>query len=177
VGTKKVKITIKVTCCESQLHFHLTYFPGPPSRLSFISPSDGHLSVSNGEILNSVTLACQDEFGNRCAPSPQFGPRWSVKLDDKGPLTTETSVEYFPVQTDGIVTLDGLVAELEEVVTYPGVRIVQSLQLEWPMHLKGGGGGHDQDSAVVKEELCITVTPGTRPSSLEVYELCLLESS
>jgi hypothetical protein len=165
-----VKILIKVTCCEPQLHFHVTYFPGPPHRLSFLSPSDGHISVPNGDILNSITLACLDEYGNRCAPSSQFGPRWYVKLDEKGPLSADT--EKFAVQTDGLVTLDGLIAELDDVVSYPGVRIVQSLQLEWPMHL----GVLSQQESIVKEELCVTVTPGTRPTSLEVWCSPLLPS-
>lgn len=160
VGSKKVKIAVKVSCCQAQMFFHLTYIPGCPRRLSFITPSDGHISVPNGEILETITLACLDGYGNRCSPTPQFGTKWYVRLDEKGPLSCD--LEKFPVQTDGLVTLNGLYPELEESVAFPGVRIVQSLFLEWPTHL-----GINQESEI-KEELCITVTPGTKPSSLEV---------
>lgn len=135
--------------------------PGCPHRLSFISPLDGHLSVPNGEIMDSITLACQDEYGNRCSPTPQFGSKWYVRLDKSGPLSS--SLDKFPVQTDGTVTLDGLYIELEEAVAYPGVRKIQPLLLEWPEHL-----GFGENIPPVIEELCVTVTPGTKPSAIEV---------
>jgi hypothetical protein len=141
--------------------------PGCPRRLSFLTPSDGHISVPNGDALEPIALACLDEYGNRCAPTPQFGSKWYLRLDDNGPLCARTN--KFAVQTDGVVTLDGLYAELDDdvVVVYPGVRLVQSLHLEWPAHL-----GLSQDTTV-KEELCVTVTPGTKPSSIEVCCLSL----
>lgn len=166
VGSQKITIVVKVSCCQSPMHFKVTYIPGCPRRLSFIHPSDGHLSVPNGETLDSIILACLDGYGNRCSPSPRFGSRWYVRLDENGPLVSDS--EKFPVQTDGLVTLSGLSPELEECVAYPGVRISQALFLEWQTHLT------DHEESDVKEELCVTVTPGRRPSSLEVKLLLSL---
>jgi hypothetical protein len=160
VGTKKVKIAVKVSCLEQERVFNLTYMPGCPRRLSFLTPLDGHISVPNGDTIEPIILACLDEYGNRCAPTPQFGSKWYLRLDDDGPLCADSN--NFAVQTDGVVTLNGLSAELEDIVAYPGVRLIQSLHLEWPAHL-----GLSQDTTV-KEELCVTITPGTKPSSIEV---------
>ena len=157
-----MKIHVKVSACPQTIPFYVTYIPGFPHRISFLSPPDGHISVPNGEELDPVILVCYDEYGNRCAPTSQFGSKWDIVLDKGGPFTGDNNNENrFPVQTDGIAKLTGLHIELDDV-PYPGVREVQSLILDWPTHLANG------KDTVISEELVITVTPGTKPSSMEV---------
>jgi hypothetical protein len=161
VATKRVKVTVKVSCCEQPLTFKVTYIPGCPHRLHFLSPSDGHMFVPNGNVIEPVILACFDEYGNQCAPTPQFGSKWYLQLDENGPVTSE--VERFSVEADGTVTLNELLVEVDTRVTYPGVGVSQLLYLEVSGRSRSAG-----PKRRIEVRLDLTVTPGIRPSSMEV---------
>lgn len=146
----------------------MTYIPGFPHKLSFVNPSDGHISIPNGETLDPIILAVYDEYGNRCAPNALFGSKWDILLGKNGPFSNASN--KYHIQTDGLATLNGLRIELEDVA-YPGSREVQTFLLDWPAHL---GGGNDSP---ISEDLIVTVIPGTKPNSMEVINILLSSPS
>jgi hypothetical protein len=162
--TKMVTVVVKVSCCEQEQVINLTYMPGYPHKVSFLTPPDGQISVPEGDAIEPIALACLDEYGNRCAPSPQFGSAWYLRLDDNGPLLCPVA-DKFPVQADGVVTLKRLFAQ----VSSPGMQLVQSLYLDCSAARLGS-----QDTMItVKEEFCVTIVSGRSP---EIHDIGQIES-